>query len=892
MKDYAEINLSTGGKKIYETPYQCSIQAGVAAFNAETNKAGKLKDAPDPAPDGYEYYLKGQEQAGPVTLDQSLADSVRYTYKADGSLDVEAAPKNGQTLKLKIVRANGQPIVMQSSGGQPLSGNTYYPPGPLTGHGSYTQEWSFRPTGAGGSGIPQEQLTITLATDNESATVPFSFTPAVATRQVLFTAPGSTPTNPPTPAGYNRVLVFGNSITHNYYNSNQGGARDWGMDASAANKDFFHILKGYLQTLNAGVQVRECNDFSGLTIASGPYWEITYATHNLEEFGVIADWKPDLIIMRVAENVQGTAGFGDRYKALIDKLKSQNSSAVVVLSTSVWNTRAQTQVDLSTIITQVGTERSYPVANLNNIAGAVDGQDAHPNDGAMQIIADRIWEKIPKSNSGTSPGSNTPTTIQGGYSEGSLANLLALCPFIPDNNQLGSWGDRTLQRLTNANIQFGIHKSICGSVTEIIDKRRGDNLINTFSYGSSNPDQWDTGRSADFSVYGGPNGGNIHPYYEGGQNTAQTGDDTGYNGVAGGSRSQDRSRIEFFQRKTVSGYGEVLYVSTLLKQWSIANIFTQYRRHAFYWLDGATVRFIYIIENFRTDNQVKNQERQQEGPFLYLRADHYAYKMEFSPGNVTTFAAPVPFQNGESSPTSTQVKVGARNYIGGYNPNTGYGLTLFTPYCSRFEGKQAMSRNSDDPGANDSAYISAAPMVDMDSQANTLFSGYFHVGTHDEFKSWLSAANPALRSFNFDFSGARFQGWASGDGRLIRENGEMVFYLGDSKPYNPSERGNAVLNSPYGSWDAGAIATLKMNIAVANASQIEIRWFKPGQTDETAVMQRKVVSVTGDNQFREYSFNMAGAAGWDGIISRVTIGVPTGGSVNGSEKIRLGKIYA
>ncbi len=124
---------------------------------------------------------------------------------------------------------------------------------------------------------------------------------------------------------------------------------------------------------------------------TGTLMIIRHMRVDLPVTGFIQNWKPDLLIMRISENVTDAShNFAFYYKQVIDYLIQQNPSCKVILTTSVW----ELQADVSNYITGVGTERNHIVVNLNNITGAQAGTSGHPNDAAMQVIADRIWAGV------------------------------------------------------------------------------------------------------------------------------------------------------------------------------------------------------------------------------------------------------------------------------------------------------------------------------------------------------------------------------------------------------------------------------------------------------------------------------------------------------------------
>jgi hypothetical protein len=197
---------------------------------------------------------------------------------------------------------------------------------------------------------------------------------------------------------FQRMLVIGNSIMSHgpapelgWYNTN-------GMAASAPEKDFVHLLTSHLAGLYPTVSTR---------LQNGGNFERGFglATYSLDEFNEpLQVFKPDLIIVRIGENVDegevlGGRNFEKQFRALLDKFASYTQPTKIVCTTSVW---PRPQADA--IIRKVTLEKGYPLVDLSEMVPQSKyfasqytnpGVSAHPNDLGMLRIADLIWQKIP-----------------------------------------------------------------------------------------------------------------------------------------------------------------------------------------------------------------------------------------------------------------------------------------------------------------------------------------------------------------------------------------------------------------------------------------------------------------------------------------------------------------
>ena len=218
---------------------------------------------------------------------------------------------------------------------------------------------------------------------------------------------------------YNRVLYVGNSITvhggSQFFIVNPQNPKR-GMASTSPDKDYLRLLSAKHREQNPAVDNRTFAtwDMGGqLDEATGSYWEgsSTKTDIDLSRFDPVAAWKPDLVYIRLGENVTdheitNPSQYQNRLKALIDKLISQSPGAKVVLSTSVWD-----KPNYDAAIRAVGAERNYPVADfsemwpnrlingyyaLNPSIYGDGGTDSHPDDDGMAHIANRLWDVTPR----------------------------------------------------------------------------------------------------------------------------------------------------------------------------------------------------------------------------------------------------------------------------------------------------------------------------------------------------------------------------------------------------------------------------------------------------------------------------------------------------------------
>ncbi|MCF0070783.1 SGNH/GDSL hydrolase family protein [Dyadobacter sp. CY261] len=223
---------------------------------------------------------------------------------------------------------------------------------------------------------------------------------------------------------YSRVVIIGNSITKLVAQTGSDGwqspaltaAGGWGRASSTQAKDFAHILEARFKQLDANAQVLPLWEapFERDYISSPAGW-VTYDFTALQNriknsFGS-SSWKPDLVIIRLGENVLNSEvelnNFKGAYNTLIDKVLAVSApGAKVILTNSMWPDQPLADAKIQ----QVATERGLPFVSLSDMisnpvylagndpvsmaAFPNNTGDRHPGDAGMLEIADRIWSKV------------------------------------------------------------------------------------------------------------------------------------------------------------------------------------------------------------------------------------------------------------------------------------------------------------------------------------------------------------------------------------------------------------------------------------------------------------------------------------------------------------------
>lgn len=195
---------------------------------------------------------------------------------------------------------------------------------------------------------------------------------------------------------FERMLIIGNSITSSPPLPDKGWYNSNGMAASAPEKDFVHLLTANLETLYKPFQVR---------LQDGGNFELNFGApdYHMDEFApVVRNFKPDLIIVRLGENMDETRvqpdNLENQFRTLLERLDSSSQPLKIICTTSVWY-----RPKADAVIRKVTSEKGYSLVDLSCMVGQSQyfaGQyvvpiiAAHPNDAGMQRIANLLWGKI------------------------------------------------------------------------------------------------------------------------------------------------------------------------------------------------------------------------------------------------------------------------------------------------------------------------------------------------------------------------------------------------------------------------------------------------------------------------------------------------------------------
>ncbi len=185
-----------------------------------------------------------------------------------------------------------------------------------------------------------------------------------------------------------KILVVGNSITRHGPKSEIGWERDWGMAASAPEKDYVHLL--YAKLRAAGV-----SPYMMIRQAWG--WEIGYLSEDiLDKFAEERAFDADIVVYRLGENVKKDMkpAFREKLEAFINHICPRGK---VIFTTCFWKNEI---VDDG--IRDLAAKRGEQCMDI--VCTAEDqmalepfehkGVAMHPGDKGMEMIAEKITQAL------------------------------------------------------------------------------------------------------------------------------------------------------------------------------------------------------------------------------------------------------------------------------------------------------------------------------------------------------------------------------------------------------------------------------------------------------------------------------------------------------------------
>jgi hypothetical protein len=199
---------------------------------------------------------------------------------------------------------------------------------------------------------------------------------------------------------FEKVLYVGNSITVHGPLAGSDWNNDWGMAATAPDKDYVSLVNKKLYEANPNTKSQRFNAAS---------FERTFLNYDYERnASFFRDFEADLIIVRLGENADNTFAFNNKFeeylKKLVDYLKNKRTVRVVVTN-CFWRKNDLVAFKLGEFVrlaNEAGLE--YDFADISKLE--LDSSNSaygvfkspfvaeHPSDKGMKGIADAIIQQL------------------------------------------------------------------------------------------------------------------------------------------------------------------------------------------------------------------------------------------------------------------------------------------------------------------------------------------------------------------------------------------------------------------------------------------------------------------------------------------------------------------
>ena len=192
-----------------------------------------------------------------------------------------------------------------------------------------------------------------------------------------------------------RILAIGNSITWHPPASEIGWNGDWGMAASARDKDYFSVLGSLVKSIKPEANLKRENVYP---------FERGFESFDFSYYDHLRNFNPDILIIRFGENIGETEVNGntlaESIKLFSDYLANGRKMEVIVTTTFWYSEKVNQQLILA------AQTNGWELVNLTDLGSKEEnmaiglflheGVAKHPGDLGMERIAKRIFETLKK----------------------------------------------------------------------------------------------------------------------------------------------------------------------------------------------------------------------------------------------------------------------------------------------------------------------------------------------------------------------------------------------------------------------------------------------------------------------------------------------------------------
>lgn len=190
-----------------------------------------------------------------------------------------------------------------------------------------------------------------------------------------------------------RVAFLGNSITRHEEKADIGWHRNWGMAASAMEKDYVHLLAAKIDKIKP----------AAYCISQAAIWECEYKNGSklMPEFDAAREFGADILIVKLGANCPRDAFDETVFKKEFETLLAYHNprgNAKIIVAGDFYHHPANAAAEA------FAAENGHPFVMLEDLSDDAQmrayglfehgGVAGHPGDRGMEAIAERIWDKL------------------------------------------------------------------------------------------------------------------------------------------------------------------------------------------------------------------------------------------------------------------------------------------------------------------------------------------------------------------------------------------------------------------------------------------------------------------------------------------------------------------
>ena len=206
-----------------------------------------------------------------------------------------------------------------------------------------------------------------------------------------------------------KILFLGNSITVHPPLVERGWHGNWGMAASALEKDYVHILAKQINEQTGGalriaiadpaMKNPDGSTFLGdaTVVNIAEILERKYTSYDSSRLRSQAAARPDVVVLQFGENVRmdsfDSVAFTNSLKKLVGDLKASSNPTIFVTS-QIYGPNADLDRIKQQIVAEDPGHRVFVDLSAFRLEPSNNGFLDHPSDQGMKVIADTLFKAM------------------------------------------------------------------------------------------------------------------------------------------------------------------------------------------------------------------------------------------------------------------------------------------------------------------------------------------------------------------------------------------------------------------------------------------------------------------------------------------------------------------